>query len=161
MDVNRIRILTVSVLLFMLCFWLFPLSMHADSEEKEVGRDGTFIAYATGVVYDERTGLEWYAGPDKYRSWYDAKKWVESLKVSGGGWRMPTKEELKTLYQKGAGTRNMTSLLKTTGWWVWGEARDSSSAWLFSFASGYESWGNRSDSNYHNGRGFAVRSRRQ
>jgi len=129
-------------------------------EEKEAGRDGTFIAYATGMVYDKNTGLEWFAGPDRNTNWNDAKVWVENLNVAGGGWRLPTREELKTLYQKGAGKRNMTSLLKITGWWVWGEARDSSSAWYFYFANGSEGWGIR-DSSYYDGRGFAVRSRRQ
>ena len=136
-----------------------PPPSYGDSEEKEAGRDGTFIAYATGVVYDKNTGLEWYAGPDRDTNWNDANAWVESLNVAGGGWRMPTKEELKTLYQKGAGTRNMTSLLKTTGWGVWSESRDSSSAWGFAFYGGYEKRGARGGSD--NVRGFAVRSRRQ
>ena len=71
---------------------------------------------------------------------------------------MPTREELKTLYQKGAGSRNKTPLLETTGWWVWsGETKDS--AWAFGFGSGRglgETCGLRSGSYY--GRGFAVRS---
>jgi len=135
-------------------------SSLSSSGEKEIANDGTLIADASGVVFDKKTGLEWFAGPDRGTTWNDAKAWVESLNVAGGGWRMPTREELKTLYQKGAGTRNMTSLLKTTGWWVWsGETRDSSSTWTFSFYLGYEFWFYRSSSDYF--RGFAVRSRRQ
>jgi len=34
-----------------------------DLNTKVVGRDGSFIKYANGVVYDKKTGLEWYAGP--------------------------------------------------------------------------------------------------
>ena len=89
------------------------------SKPKDVAHDGTFIAYASGVVRDTKTGLEWIAGPDRNTTWYTAKSWVESLSIDGGGWRMPTREELKSLYQKGAGKRNMTPLLKTTGWFVW------------------------------------------
>jgi hypothetical protein len=112
------------------------------------------------VVYDKSTGLEWYAGPDRNTKWNEAKTWVERLNVAGGGWRMPTTNELKALYQKGVGTRNMTPLLKTTGLYVWSiETKDSSSAWLFSFGNGYMFWHGRTFSN--NGRGFAVRSRRQ
>jgi hypothetical protein len=129
-----------------------------DLNSKEVGWEGNFIKYANGVVYYKKTGLEWYAGPDRNTNWNEAKTWVESLNVAGGDWRMPTKEELKTLYQKGVGTRNMTPLLKTTGWFVWGEARDSSSAWGFFFGLGYEDWLARGGS--HDGRGFAVRSRK-
>jgi hypothetical protein len=129
------------------------------SEAKEAGRDGTFIAYATGVVYDKNTGLEWYVGPDVKTSWYKAKSWVENLTVGGGGWRMPTRKELKTLYKNGAGKRNMTPLLKTDGWWVWsGETKGSSSSWNFNFGSGDEDWGARGYSDDR--RGFAVRSRR-
>jgi hypothetical protein len=130
------------------------------SKAQEAGRDGTFIAYATGVVYDKKTGLEWYAGPDRNTTWNEAKAWVESLEVAGSGWRMPTREELRTLYNKGAEDRNMTPLLKTTGWWVWsGETRDSSSAWGFGFGSGREGWHAR-DYSYPYSRGFTVRSRR-
>ncbi len=126
---------------------------------KVTGRDGTLIAYATGLVYDEKTGLEWVAGPDKGTTWYEAKRWVENLKVAGGGWRMPTREELKALYKKGAGSWNMTPLLKTTGWWVWsGETEGSSSAWIFFFNRGFERCFTRDASGDR--RGFAVRSRR-
>jgi len=131
-------------------------------ETKVVALDGKFIAYASGVVYDKNTGLEWFAGPDQSTKWNQAKAWVESLNISKGGWRMPTREELKTLYKKGAGKRNMTPLLKTTGWWVWsGETMGSSSAWFFIFSFRWNS-----EANYHGrhhfyyGRGFAVRSRK-
>jgi hypothetical protein len=125
------------------------------------GCTGAVIAYGNGVVYDKNTGLEWIAGPDKDTSWNDAKKWVENLTVSGGGWRMPTKKELETLYKPGAGKRNMTPLLKTTGWWVWsGETIGPSSAWSFRFFhGGYEYWSTRGFTNSYL-RGFAVRSRR-
>jgi len=116
-------------------------------------------ALESAVYYDKNTSLEWYAGPDKNTNWYEAKSWVENLTVAGVGWRMPTREELKTLYKKGAGKRNMTPLLKTTGWWVWsGETKGSSSAWNFNFYYGYEIWDVR---NYSSGfRGFAVHSRK-
>ncbi len=130
-----------------------------EEPEGPTARDGTLIAYATGVVSDKNTGLEWFAGPDRNTNWNEAKQWVENLTVAGGGWRMPTREELKTLFKKGAEERNMTPLLKTTGLWVWsGETRSSSSAWVFSFYFGAGDWFYRS--NPYNGRGFAVRSRR-
>lgn len=34
-------------------------------EEREIDRDGHFIAYSTGIVEDTKTGLEWFAGPDR------------------------------------------------------------------------------------------------
>ena len=128
------------------------------TDGEATSRGGTLVAYATGVVYDKNTGLEWLAGPDGNTTWNEARSWVNNLTV-GGGWRMPTRKELKALYQKGAGTRNMTPLLETTGWWVWsGETRGSSAAWGFYFSHGREYWRLRRCAN--NLRGFAVRSRR-
>jgi len=134
-------------------------SVFADLIFSVVDSKGYFNKYRSGVVRDTKTGLEWYAGPDKDTNWDKTKKWVKSLNVAGGGWRMPTRNELTTLYEKGESTRNMTPLLKTTGWFVWsGETKGSSSAWLFGFYNGNELW--RSQDSSGNGRGFAVRSRK-
>ena len=96
-----------------------------DSKDRWIDRDGHYIAYSSGVVQDTNTGLEWMAGPDKDTNWDEAKRWVENLTVAGGGWRMPTIEELETLYEPGRGSRNMTPLLEISGWYVWsGETKD-------------------------------------
>lgn len=103
----------------------------------------------------------WYAGPDESTTWDRAKRWVASLnedEVAGGGWRMPTRKELKTLCQEGVGRHNMTPLLKTTGQFVWsGKTEGSVFAWDFNFSTGSEGWANRGYS--YDKRGFAVRSR--
>jgi len=77
---------------------------------KEIGRDGTFVKYTNGMIYDEKTNLEWYAGSDRNITWNEAKRWTESLNVDGGGWRMPTKKELKTLYKRWVRENNINSL---------------------------------------------------
>lgn len=83
-------------------------------------------------------------GPDRDTRWNKARAWVEGVKIAGGGWRMPTVDELKALYERGKGDRNMTPLLKTTGWWVWSrETKGSSDAWFFNFPSGTPSLLNR------------------
>ena len=126
--------------------------------EKISGRDGIYVAYANGIVKNTNTGLEWKAGPDKNTSWGKARSWVRSLNLDDGGWRMPTKNEIKSLYKAGAGTCNMTPLFKTTAWWVWSrETKGSSYAWIFYFSGGYGYWLDRRTSD--NLRAFAVRSR--
>ena len=70
---------------------------------------------------------------------------------------MPTRQEFKSLYQKGVGERNMDPAFKTTGWDVWAEPYDSSSAWDFYFNDGSEYRSNRHASGY--GRVFGVRAR--
>ena len=123
---------------------------------REIAQDGTFIALGNSVVIDTKTGLEWFAGPDRDTNWYQAKSWVESLSVDGGGWRMPTKAELRTLYKEGAGT---CKLFKITGYRVWsGETKGSHETWFFNFYNGYDHWGGRQLSVAT--QGFAVRSRR-
>jgi len=112
---------------------------------------------ALNIVKDPATGLDWVAGPDKDTTWDQARTWVKSL--PGGGWRMPAPDELKSLYREGAGTRNMTPLLKTTGWYVWsGKTGDATTAAYFFFEWGIDGEIIRSFSADY--RGFAVRETR-
>jgi len=135
-----------------------PQSSSPTTQGQETGRDGVYVAYANGIVRDTKTGLEWVAGPDKNMTWDEAKAWVESLDVGGGGWRMPTMTELEGLYEEGKGTRNITSLLKTTGWLVWsGDSTDFSGSWSFNLNNGRTFWSLRIYS--FSIRAFAVRSR--
>ena len=84
----------------------------ATTRAKIVKRDRHFEKYDNGVVKDTRTGLEWYAGPDKDTNWHEAKKWVSNLTVDDARWRMPDRHELEALYEKGRGHRNMTPTFK-------------------------------------------------
>jgi len=135
-----------------------PYHTAPASHNAEIGRDGVYVAYANGIVRDTNTGLEWKVGPDKGTTWNEAKSWVQSLNLDGGGWRMPTVDELEGLYKKGKGSRNVTPLLKTTGWWVWsGETKGSVFARVFDFTYGISTWYTSYFSNPI--RAFAVRSR--
>lgn len=108
-----------------------------------------------GVIADARTGLQWVVGPDRDMDFDQAVAWVGSCRAAGGGWRMPTREELRSLHQAGAGERNMAPVFRTSGWWVWAEPRDAQSAWSFSFNHGCATWDARINSRY--GRAFGVR----
>jgi hypothetical protein len=119
-------------------------------------QDDRYIQTVGGIVADTKTGLEWLTGPDQNTTWREAKLWVEGLSLDGGRWRMPTLNEVKALYQHGVGKRNMSPLLKTTGWYVWaGETEEDSSAWHFNHNYGNRPWLKRCPAGY--GRGFAVR----
>ena len=135
----------------------FAVRCRSDGADDEK-LDGDYVAYGNGIVKNNKTGLEWVAGPDRDMTWDEARSWVNSLNIDGGDWRMPTTDELKTLYNKGAGSRNMTLLLKTRGWLVWsGETKGSSDAWGFTLGGGTRYWDSRTNSSTN--RGFAVRSR--
>ena len=130
---------------------------------EEGSSDGRYSKDHDGVITDSRTGLQWCVGPDWDTNWYDAKKWVEGLSVAGGGWRMPSRSELRGISQKGARRGEpeyLSPIFKTSGWWVWsGETHGSSHASFFNFYGGREGW----DALYGDGsvRAFAVRSRSQ
>ena len=126
--------------------------------EEIAERDGIYVALANGIVKDTKTGLEWKVGPDRDTIWNEARSWVQSLNRDGGGWRMPSTDELYTLYNKGAGDRNMTPLLKITGWYVWsGETEGPDGAKSFTFDDGYSRYYSRGGS--YGSRALAVRSR--
>lgn len=99
-----------------------------------------FSKAANGVITDSQTGLQWYVGKNRINH-YDAEKWARSLSVDGGGWRLPTRAELKGIYQKGVGKKyhNIDPVFEISSdyLYVWSsEIRNSSSAWRFNFDGG-------------------------
>ena len=142
---------------------------EAERKQQEANRvversaDGRYTKDTSGVITDSRTGLHWYVGPDRNTDWYDAKGWVNGLSVAGGGWRMPSRSELKGISQNGArssGLKYLSAIFKTSGWFMWsGETRGSSIAWSFDFGHGKEApWVIRNGG--AGSRAFAVRFRR-
>ena len=109
----------------------------SSSSSNIVDKDGVYVAYANGVVRDTKTSLEWVVGPEKNINWYEARSWVEKLNLEGRGWRMPTMDELRSLYWIDKGENNVTALLKTTCWKFWsGETTGASDAWVVTFTDG-------------------------
>lgn len=51
-----------------------------------------------GVITDPVTNLEWAPDPGNQMSWNQATQYVQSLSLAGGGWRLPTIQELRTIY---------------------------------------------------------------
>lgn len=158
------------IILTFICMACFlGLLNPAGAATRVLERDGVYVVYTNGIVKDTKTGLEWKVGPDKSMDWYEARSWVQSLTLDGGGWRMPTTDELKTLYKPGVGFRNMTPLLKIPGelcvlvwsgeikkhWWG---GKSGTGAWAFSFYDGSRWWWAYRDY-APTRRAFAVRSR--
>ncbi len=111
-----------------------------------------------GIIRDTKTCLEWLVGRDEDMNWDEAKAWVDSISTFryGNGWRMPTRKELRSLYESGEGKRNLSPMFKMIGWWVWaGNLKNSPISWAFDFYTGRESRYNRSQKVC--GRAFAVR----
>lgn len=156
-----IQLVLASLIIFGLCGCGGDKQRMAKSPNlvpgKPIARTMPFSAGPDGIISDPQTGLEWIAGPNQDTNYTQAVKWVSTCDVRGGGWRMPTYQELSTLYQKGSGKRNMDTLFQMTGWWVWAEEKDAKTAWFFDFDGCYATANWRED--YYLGRVFGVRSR--
>ena len=125
--------------------------------------DGRYEVSPEGVITDTKTRLQWYVGPNQDTTWYQAAAWVEKLTVAGGGWRLPTLDELAGIYEKNKGSQygqidavfwNENTYLR-----VWSnKTKGSSSAWDFYFTGGFRGWCFRAIS--HRDRVFATRALR-
>lgn len=76
-------------------------------------------------------GLFWPKQPPAgWMPWADAKTYCAQLALAGGGWRLPTRDELKALYDS-------NTPHAPHGDWYWSSTpAGGSSAWHVSFASG-------------------------
>ncbi len=142
------------------CDEVFSNQAELDSHTVEEHRFMSLGDITTDCV----TNLQWKVGPDRTTEWSEALDWVADL---GEDWRMPTRYELRSLFDAGIRSSNWGNF-ENNGVWVWsGEAGSSSTAWALSFVNGNESKLPRgvdfessgpSRVTYHSGRGFAVRT---
>jgi len=114
-----------------------------------VGYADRFVDNGDGTVTDTATRLMW-AAKDNGRdvTWDQAVVYCENY--GGGGhadWRMPTMDELKSLYDKGSSQEiecgfwkvNVAPQIDLTCMFVWSsEKREGSNACSFLFNSGFE-----------------------
>ncbi len=106
-----------------------------------VARDGRYVAFANKVICDCFSGLEWLPGPDKDISWEEGCRWAKGLSTGGGGWRLPTLNELRGLFKMNKNGDNLSPLFGTSMTDVWScETQDESSAWGFNFLPGNQFW---------------------
>jgi hypothetical protein len=141
----------IKVFLGCLLFLLLVSVLNAD--------DNTRFTLKDGVIFDLKLGLQWAQAPDRAMNYYQAKDYARDLSLAGGGWRLPTRAELKSLYDfsKPGGADPKFNVSED---WVWtSELEDPSDAWTFDFSNGGEGRVARNSSNRY-GRVLAVRSRR-
>jgi len=128
--------------------------------EEIIARDDNLVKYDTQLVHDTISGLEWYVGSDRGMSWEEARSWVAGLNVLGGGWRMPTPDELDNLFRIGDGVRKITDLIDSSGYWIWaGDSEKTAARWLFNFSYGGEGWSGQPPAD--GGRAIAVREHKE
>jgi hypothetical protein len=92
------------------------------SKSLTVSRQGRFIGHTNGTVLDEKTKLIWAANDADAGQYSDAVAYCENYR--GGGytdWRMPTVDELETLYDAKMTNRydyHATELIQISGQYV-------------------------------------------
>jgi len=90
----------------------------------EISREGRFIAYADGTVLDTKTKLMWGNKDNGKESFFgEAENYCKGYQSAGyWDWRMPTADELETIFDKGATNSygyHVTGLIGISGIWVW------------------------------------------
>jgi hypothetical protein len=126
----------------------------------EKSRDERFIAYENGTVLDTKTNLMWAAkdnGSDT--DWKNARSYCENYRGGGyTGWRMPTQDELKELYDRsilGNNDYHLTAMITLTASCLWASETRRAAAAYFHFRYGSKHLTNQSNSK--NGRVLPVR----
>lgn len=106
------RFSKLTLFLFSLIFLFSLLSIneselaYGESLQEVRSADGRYIDHGDGTITDRETGFMWTkkdsrADIGKCLNWYDSKIYVSNLRAGGySDWRMPTAEELKTIYEK-------------------------------------------------------------
>jgi hypothetical protein len=90
---------------------LAKLGVSTTHGVKEIGRHEGFIAYEDGTVLDTRTNLMWWSKSIKKGVSSRSAAIFKSQNFNGGGysdWRLPSIEELKTIYIKDVKSRHKT-----------------------------------------------------
>lgn len=98
------RILWITGILIALIILTIAVSLNNRTAggDNNLPDETRFISNNNGTVLDNKTGLMWAAHDNgSPATWQEAKKYCEQYDLDGyKDWRMPTIEELKTLYDK-------------------------------------------------------------
>lgn len=140
---------------FLACLFLLSHApvIHARDEGRFTLKDG--------VIDDSKTGLQWVPAGNWEMTHYEAEKYVSHLSLAGGGWRLPTRAELRSLYDASE-PGLVDPRFRASGKLVWTSELDAdpSLAWYFNFYSGGEFTYTRNPNCNFYFYALAVRSRR-
>jgi hypothetical protein len=111
------------------------------------GKDGQFVKFVNGTVFDRKTKLMWGAKDEGVLNFRGAKKYCNNLRLAGhDNWRLPTINELKTLFDPKKGNLNkgfITPLITVNGW-IWSSNYRNEEYCLkvatFNFSHGFPQW---------------------
>ncbi|MCX5815312.1 MAG: DUF1566 domain-containing protein [Proteobacteria bacterium] len=116
-----------------------------------------FTVSSDGIITDNQSGLQWVPAQNQRVSWFQAQDYAQNLSLGGGGWRLPTRSELKNIYNKlmKGGADPVFHINKDN--WAWASETRGEDAWTVNFRSGNEYLGAPSVP-FYAARVLAVRS---
>ena len=120
--------------------WFLPILQPATATG-ETGQDSRFSGYSDGIVVDTKNKLMWAAADNgKDVNWTEAALFCEEY-VGGGfdDWRLPTSEELATLYTPEKANKDglfVTELIRLSNIILWSSDRQTCKAKCMDFTSG-------------------------
>jgi len=109
------------------------------------------------IVTDHITGLQWQDNAEAKtitKDWADAQTYCSSLSLDGGGWRLPTVQELQSIVVDGAynpsiDTTAFVNYISSDGYWSSTTyANYTSSAWIVGFSNGSTDYSNKTTTSY-------------
>lgn len=132
------KLFTTAALAFMLCLTGLVMSGEAQAQR--------FVDNGNGTVTDTATKLMWtkHANPFGKLNWHDAMAKCGSFSFSGiGGWRLPNKDELKSLYYAIQGGHPFNGVQPSYYWSSTAYAGYTDYAWRVSMDYGNEYYYNK------------------
>lgn len=90
-----------------ICICVLMSAVPSPAEDSVKSSDGRYIDHGNKTISDTRTSLMWmqedsYLHTNHWLNWFEAEEYVKQLNDQAFAgymdWRMPTMEELKTLY---------------------------------------------------------------
>jgi tetratricopeptide (TPR) repeat protein len=99
---------------------IYKLEYRVEQEnlKKDLRKERGRFSLEDGVIYDSQLGLEWAPSDGQVLNHYQAEGYARDLSLAGGGWRLPTSEELKSLYDK-TKPGNVDPVFGVGDQWVW------------------------------------------
>jgi len=138
------KLFGTATLAFMLCMTGLIITGEAQAER--------FVDNGNGTVTDTMTGLMWPkdASPFGILSWDDAMARCDSFStISGiGGWRLPNRDELVTLYHAMKGGHPFTGVQSSYYWSSTSGTDLTDNAWSVRMSNGYVSFNTKSSTRH-------------
>jgi hypothetical protein len=145
-DKNMNKLIVVSIFFLTFFFFIFPANSLIHAQDR-------FVDNNDGTVTDTLLDVMWTKMDNQGDiTWRQAQKWVKytlpyTLPNNYDNWRLPTIDELKTLYNHNALYEGyetgcsqkvkIVSVIELSCGWIWASEKKFISAKLFNFQRGY------------------------